>query len=121
MSGVGTMHEDAGMRRTLTNDHEAPNRPPLHVHAGEVVCVGDRDTEWPAFVFVTTDAGSGWVPARHIDADGTMLRDYDTVELTLPAGTTVDVIEDDPESRWAWCRAADGREGWIPHRAFGEE
>jgi hypothetical protein len=43
--------------------HEIPDRPPLRLLAGEVVQAGDRDSEWPEFVFVTASHGAGWVPA----------------------------------------------------------
>lgn len=42
---------------------------------------------------------------------------YDTQELPASEGETVQLVLDDPESGWAWCRNADGREGWLPHRA----
>ncbi|WP_029150506.1 SH3 domain-containing protein [Microbacterium indicum] len=104
------------MRRVLTGDHEIPDRAPLAVHPGDAVSVGERDTEWPAFVFVTAPRGSGWVPARHIAADGTVRTAYDTTELPAPADSIVDVIREDPESGWSWCRDGSGREGWIPDR-----
>jgi hypothetical protein len=105
----------------LKADHVIPDRAPLIVHPGDVVRIGDRDTEWPAFVFVTTSQGTGWVPLRHIDIEGsvgTVRVGYDTTELPASAGERVDVVRDDPESGWAWCRNDDGREGWIPHRAL---
>ena len=102
----------------LLVDHEPPDRPPLRVSVGERVQVGERDDEWPAFVFVTADAGSGWVPARYVE-DGSVVVAYDTTELRAAAGEVVEVVVDDPESEWAWCRDARGDEGWIPHRALG--
>ena len=107
-----------GDRRVVTADHEPPARPPLQVAAGERVQVGRRDDEWPAFVFVTAEGGSGWVPARHID-EGVVVTAYDTTELRAAAGDVVEVVADDVESGWAWCRDVRGGEGWIPHRALG--
>jgi hypothetical protein len=105
----------------LTANHEIPERAPLVLVPGDVVQVGDRDTEWPAFVFVTAAQGTGWVPARHIDIDGsigTVRVGYDTTELPATSGENVDVLVDDSESGWSWCRNADGREGWIPQRSL---
>ncbi|WJL94961.1 DUF4111 domain-containing protein [Microbacterium sp. ET2] len=107
--------------RVVTTDHEIPDRPPLIVEPGDTVEVGDRDAEWPAFVFVTTPRGSGWVPARHIQIDGrtgVVLVGYDTTELPARAGGLLHVIRDDPESGWAWCRDDAAREGWVPHRVL---
>lgn len=113
----------AGRRalRLVTADHEVPERAPLTIRPGDVVQVGARDTEWPAFVFVTTEHGTGWVPARHLDIDGsagTVRVGYDTTELPASSGEIVDLVADDPESGWSWCRNADGREGWVPRRVL---
>ncbi|GAB3151409.1 SH3 domain-containing protein [Microbacterium neimengense] len=109
------------MRAQLTADHEIPERDPLSVLPGERVTVGERDTEWPAFVFVTTTNGSGWVPARHIDIDGAagiVRTGYDTTELAARAGDVVEILADDIESGWSWCCDAAGREGWVPNRTL---
>ncbi|WP_453984331.1 SH3 domain-containing protein [Brevibacterium casei] len=113
--------ESDNVRYVLTADHEIPDRPPLTLEPGDSVEVGDQDTEWPAFVFVTAPRGTGWVPARHIDIDGpvgTVRVGYDTTELPASSGDYVDLVRDDPESGWSWCRNSDGREGWIPRRVL---
>ena len=109
------------MRATVFRDHVPPDRPPIRISVGEVVTLGARDTQWPAFVFVTTADGEGWVPARHIAADdgrGTITAAYDTSELAVVAGEQVAVIEKDTESGWWWCRNNGGSEGWIPATSF---
>ncbi|QIM15652.1 hypothetical protein G7067_03235 [Leucobacter insecticola] len=109
------------MRYIVTADHEIPTRAPLKIAPGEEVSIGDRDTEWPAFVFVTAPTGTGWVPARHINergSTGTVLVAYDTTELPVSAGEMVEALSNDPESGWAWCRNQSGREGWVPHRVL---
>ena len=75
---------------------------------GERVDVGDRDSEWPEFVFVTASHGTGWVPARHLSAtSGTAVVQiaYDTTELPTQAGDVVEVVAEDLTSGWLWCRA----------------
>ncbi len=97
--------------------HEIPGRPPIQVAVGQNVQVGGQDTTWPAFVFVTTDEGSGWVPARHIDAGSepaVMLGPYDTTELATAVGELLTVLVIDDPSGWVWVRNAVGREGWVP-------
>lgn len=109
------------MRTVLTADHRIPDRAPLTIWPGDEVSIGERDTEWTAFIFVTGPRGAGWVPARHIDihgATGTVLTAYNTTELPASDGETVEVLSDDRESGWAWCRNLSGREGWIPHRVL---
>jgi SH3 domain len=81
--------------------------------------VGERDSEWPAFVLVTAETGSGWVPERHLDRQGAsavVIERYDTTELATEEGEELEVLHEDLPSGWLWCRAKDGREGWIPER-----
>ena len=97
--------------------HQIPDRPPLRLVDGERVDVGDRDSEWPEFVFVTASHGTGWVPARHLSAtSGTAVVQiaYDTTELPTQAGDVLEVVAEDLTSGWFWCREHDGREGWVP-------
>ena len=99
--------------------HVIPDRPPVRVAAGERVAVGECDTTWPAFAFVTTTVGSGWVPARYISYDtstgnGVMLEPYDTTELATVAGEVLTVVTADELSGWTWVRNTAGLEGWVP-------
>ena len=106
------------MRRVVAKvAHEIPDRPPLRLRIGQRVDLGDRDTEWPEFVFVTAPEGSGWVPARHLSAgsgSAVVRTEYDTTELPTHAGEALDVVAEDLASGWVWCRSRDGREGWVP-------
>jgi len=104
----------------LTQDHRPPPRAALQVQAGELVTVGDNDETWPAFIWTESSHGiAGWVPERHLRRTGDgdvaeVMRSYDTTELSADAGAVVEVVEVDEESGWLWCRAADGRAGWVP-------
>lgn len=97
--------------------HTIPQRPPIQVVPGQLVQAGQHDTEWPAFVFVTTDAGAGWVPERHLDTSSdpaVVVTAYDTTELATAAGDELTLLERDDPSGWALVRNAEGREGWVP-------
>lgn len=110
------------MRATVLHDHEVPGRPPIRLAVGDPVTVGARDTQWPAFVLVTTPTGEGWVPARYLTAaskGAAMATAYDTTELAVVAGDEVTVLDKDEESGWWWCRSDGGGEGWVPAAAFG--
>lgn len=109
------------MHVTVVDDHEVPARPAIRIVPDDEVAVGHRDTEWPAFVFVTTTEGSGWVPERYLNADrptAKVIHAYDTQELQATTGTVLTLIEDDPDSGWSWCVSADGQAGWVPRRAL---
>ena len=104
--------------------HEAPDRPAIHFSVGERVSVGGRSPDWPAFVFVSGARGEGWVPSRHLSAEegtATVEADYDTAELAVAAGQTVEVLTRDDASGWWWCRSeASGAKGWVPRSALTE-
>lgn len=110
------------MRRVMAKvAHEIPDRPPLRLSVGQRVDVGDRDTEWPEFVFVTAPEGSGWVPARHLSepsGSAVVRTEYDTTELPTDVGEALDVLAEDLASGWLWCRSREGREGWVPLRTL---
>jgi hypothetical protein len=97
--------------------HEIPQRAPLQLAVGERVSVGERDHQWPEFVFVTCARGEGWVPARHLSAssgEAVVHAAYDTAELPTQIGETLEVVEEDAVGGWLRCRSAGGREGWVP-------
>jgi len=103
-----------------TEAHAIPERSPLSLVSGDVVTVGRRDGDWPAFVFVTTARGSGWVPSRHLSADvgrAVVETPYNTTELATRRDEILEVMDRDDESGWLWCRSAEGREGWVPSRS----
>ena len=92
-----------------TTAHAIPDRPPVQVRPGQPVRAGQRDTVWPAFVFVTTGDGSGWIPERYLDTSGDpaiVLTSYDTTELATATGEELTLITQDDASGWAWVRNA---------------
>jgi len=106
-------------RLRATTAHTIPHRPPINVRPGQPVRAGQRDAEWPAFVFVTTDDGSGWVPERYLDTSSdpaVVIISYDTTELATAAGDELTLIKQDDPSGWAWVRNTAGQEGWVPLR-----
>ncbi len=109
------------MFATATSGHEVPDRSAIQIRAGERVTVGERSHEWPAFVFITCALGQGWVPARHLSGEegvATVEADYDTTELPVADGQTVEVLAGDDASGWWWCRSEAGDEGWVPRSAL---
>jgi hypothetical protein len=97
--------------------HDIPDREPIEFVPGDQVMVGDRDSEWPGFVFVTSDEGSGWVPGRYLSAGAgpaDVVVPYNTRELPTLIGQVLEVVEEDIESGWIWCRSSSGAEGWVP-------
>jgi hypothetical protein len=101
--------------------HTIPQRPPIRVVPGQQVQVGQHDTDWPTFVFITTDDGAGWVPERYLDTSAdpaVVVTSYDTTELATAAGEELTLVERDDPSGWALVRNAEGGEGWVPLSAL---
>jgi len=121
-TGAAAVRENASMTRLrATASHQIPDRPPIQVVPGQQVHVGRRDTEWPAFVFITTGTGAGWVPERYLDTSSdpaVAIASYDTTELGTTAGEELILIERDGPGGWAWVRNAAGSEGWVPLRTI---
>ena len=112
------MDETALPARARVADAWRSNYPqPLRVCAGEIVGLGARDEEWPAFAWVTrSDVHAGWMPHAWLrplgDGRAEALRDYDATELDADAGITVTLHRQ--HGGWCWVERADGARGWLP-------
>lgn len=106
------------MQARLRRDYRKKHHDPVRFQAGETVRVGERDTEWPEFLWATDGSGrSGWVHERFLAAttgEATALQDYDARELDAEAGDVVRLIEE--AGGWWWCENAIGEQGWLPER-----
>lgn len=106
-------------RRTLAA-HRAPEHPAIQVAAGDMVTLGQRDTEWPQFVWATLGNGlGGWIPALLFDnTQGTAsaLADYDTRELDVEAGEILVLHRE--FAQWWWAENRHGQTGWVPERVL---
>lgn len=89
---------------------------PLIVKGGEKLMVGQKDTQWPGWVWCTNQEGkSGWMPESYLDDtnnQGMARRDYDATELSASAGE--ELVVGYEESGWIWCTNRLGQSGWIP-------
>jgi SH3-like domain-containing protein len=100
----------------------AASHPAMTLRLGDLVDVGDRDDDWPEYVWCTRDDGEGWVPDEVLslrgDGSAVALRDYSTAELSVEPGDEVTVI--DRLASWSWCEDAAGRRGWVPDSVLGD-
>jgi len=110
-------------RARVVERHRAPDRPAIRVAAGERVTLGDRDTEWPQFVWTSLASGlGGWVPTALFDAErgqASALEDYDTRELD--AEPDEEVVLHREYADWWWAENARGECGWIPARKLEQQ
>jgi hypothetical protein len=105
-------------RARVVERHRAPDRPAIRVAAGDRVTLGDRDAEWPQFVWTSLASGlGGWVPSALFDAErgqASALEDYDTRELDAEPGE--DLVLHREYADWWWVENARSECGWIPAR-----
>lgn len=98
--------------------HRAPDRPAIRIAPGDTVTLGDRDLDWPHFVWATLASGlGGWIPASMFDAErgsATAIDDYDTRELEAEPGEILTLHHE--TAGWWWAENVLGRTGWIPVR-----
>lgn len=94
--------------------------PALKVARGDQLLVVKEDTtKWAGWVWCTSDSGlSGWLPVQVFDTlrmgkTSSATTDFDTVELTVKAGETLDIT--DRLNEWSWCENDQGQKGWVPN------
>ena len=100
--------------------HRAPDRAPIQVASGDPVTLGDRDTDWPQFVWTTLASGlGGWIPSSLFDAERGEARAqqaYDSRELDAEVGDLLILHRELAD--WWWAENEAGACGWIPARAL---
>jgi hypothetical protein len=101
-------------------EHRAPDRPAIQVAQGDAVTLGERDSDWPQFVWTTLASGlGGWIPSVLFDRElgaATAQKDYDTRELDADIGELLKLHYD--MAGWWWAENSHGASGWIPARAI---
>jgi hypothetical protein len=89
---------------------------PLKLEVGQEVTVGERESEWPGWIWCRTgDGKEGWVPTAYVERKAntaTVLQDYDATELTAAEDELLTVVKE--EAGWLWCRKQNGDCGWLP-------
>jgi hypothetical protein len=106
-------------RAVVVRDYEAQYADPIAVPRDAEVLVERDDPEFPGWWWCSApDGRAGWVPVELLAAPcvpgvpARLLADYSACELTVCAGTVLDVLEE--RSRWTRARTAEGLVGWLP-------
>jgi hypothetical protein len=104
-----------GQTGRVIADYTCAYPDPLVMRTGEQLIVGERDTQWPEFVWCVNSVGKGgWVPDKYIERvgeAGIARCDY-TAQLTATADE--ELVLDHAEGGWFWATNRQGRSGWIP-------
>ena len=100
----------------VIEDYQAVYTDPLTISTGEELTIGERDSEWPGWIWCTNGAGKGgWVPERGIEQRGEVgvaRYDYSAAELSVRVGEELTLHAE--ESGWFWATNRAGRSGWVP-------
>lgn len=109
-------------RRVVVKDYRVAYPNPVQFVGGEEFAVGDEDTEYPGWLWVTTaDGNSGWAPVQLIEpleaGRGRGRMDYTAQEVDVSAGDAVEVLSS--LNGWLWVRNPIGLEGWVPAEHVG--
>jgi hypothetical protein len=100
----------------VISDYQSAYPDPLIISAGDRLRIGERKSEWPGWLWCTTQQGKdGWVPQAYVAREGNTglaLDDYDATELSVRAGE--DLFAAQEESGWLWCTNQRDQSGWVP-------
>ncbi len=115
-------------RHRVIRDYTAQYDDPIRLAAGERLTLTGKTDQWEgnvAWVWrwaIAADGREGWVPAELVDEAaegvGVARQAYDARELSVRADERVDALL--ALGGWRLCRAADGREGWVPNSHLQE-
>lgn len=101
----------------VATDYRTQYANPIRFAAGDIVTLGERDSEWPAFVWtITADGNAGWAPHDWLAPLGNgraeALRDYSAQELDVGAGD--EIVLHSELGGWWWAERSDGCRGYVP-------
>jgi len=105
-----------GKKCRVIEDYESPYTDPLIVTKGEILTIGEKESEWSGWIWCTNKFGeSRWVPEKYLEIHGNtckILQDYNATELTITVGE--ELIIEKEEAEWFWVINQRGKSGWVP-------
>lgn len=104
------------MQVQVRKEHKTSYPNPISFEKGDEVRVEKRDTQYPGWIWTTTQDGkSGWAPEQLLEIDGTnaTARDnYNARELNTSLGEILRVHRE--LSGWYWVSNSADEFGWVP-------
>ncbi|TKT74822.1 hypothetical protein XW59_022920 [Aquamicrobium sp. LC103] len=110
--------------KTVIRDHAASYADPVVLNAGDPIRLTGEKEVWDGHAWLWAegpDGKAGWVPDTIVQSSHGKLyarHDYSAMELTCFEGETLSIAME--THGWAWCRSADGRQGWVPLRNLAQ-
>ena len=100
----------------VIEDYISPYTEPWIMAQGEILAVGEKDSEWTGWIWCTNKEGeSRWVPENYLEIHGNSgkaKQDYNSTELSVKVGE--ELIIEKEEAEWYWCTNQEGKSGWVP-------
>jgi hypothetical protein len=107
---------DQPKQLVVLEDNEPTYLDPIQVSKGDLLIVGEEDSEYPGWIWCENQQGKrGWVPDDCIETSGSVSRakyDYSAVELRAHTGELLIPIQ--YKYGWVQCSNGDGARGWLP-------
>lgn len=105
-----------GKKCKAIEEYNSPYTEPCIFEKGEIVSVGEKDSEWSGWIWCTKDSGeSRWVPENYLEIDGNngkILQNYNSKELAVKVGEVFLIQRE--EAEWFWVENEIGKSGWVP-------
>lgn len=108
------------MRVTVREDWKASYEDPIVLAVGGgLELTGTREV-WDSYTWLwarSEQGQEGWIPddlAVRAQDGFVASEDYSAVELSCEVGVELELLRE--KHGWAFCRNADGHEGWVPLR-----
>ncbi|UCC21261.1 MAG: hypothetical protein JSV62_08285 [Promethearchaeota archaeon] len=102
----------------VIEDYKSPYTEPLIITKGEIITIGEKDSEWTGWIWCTNKSGkTRWVPENYLEIEGKlgkMKQDYNATELSVKVGE--ELIIEKEEAEWFWVVNQQGKYGWVPIR-----
>ena len=105
-----------GIKCRVIEDYESPYVEPLKFAKGEILSIGEKESEWSGWIWCTNKFGkSRWVPESYLEIfgnTGKVKQNYNATELTIRVGE--ELIIEKEEAEWFWVTNQQGKSGWVP-------
>lgn len=105
-----------GKRCRVIEDYDSPYTEPLLITKGEILTIGEKESEWSGWIWCTNTFGkSRWVPENYLEIHGNTGKanqDYNATELNINIGE--ELIIEKEEAEWFWVINPQGKSGWVP-------
>jgi uncharacterized protein YgiM (DUF1202 family) len=105
-----------GKKCRVIEDYNSPYTEPLKFTKGEILTIGEKESEWSGWIWCTNKSGeSRWVPENYLEIDENtckILQDYNATELSITVGE--ELIIENEEAEWFWVTNQQGNSGWVP-------